>query len=73
MVYNAYIHGALAGLNVQERVMEHNALQKIINERLQQPEIASKRMRLYFSLCYKTQTIKITVEDDRPALIMKPG
>jgi anti-sigma regulatory factor (Ser/Thr protein kinase) len=46
--------------------MEHNALQKIINERLQQPEIASKRMRLYFSLCYKTQTIKITVEDDGP-------
>lgn len=65
MVYNAYIHGTL-GLNVQERVMEHNALQKIINERLQQPEIASKRMRLYFSLCYKTQTIKITVEDDGP-------
>ena len=65
MVYNAYIHGTL-GLNVQERVMDHNALQKIINERLQQPEIASKRICFHFSICHKTQTIKITVEDDGP-------
>jgi len=63
MVYNAYIHGTL-NLNMQERGLEHSKLQNLINERLQQPEYASRRMRCYFCLCNNANTIKISVEDD---------
>ena len=70
MVYNAYIHGTL-GLNMQERVLEHNKLQNLINERLQQPEYASRRMRFHFCLCNNANTIKISVEDDGPGFDYK--
>ena len=65
MVYNAFIHGTL-GLSVQERNLEHDELQKLINERLMQPDIASKRMYFHFFICHKTDTIKVTVEDEGP-------
>jgi len=63
MVYNAYIHGTLE-LSINERLMEHSALQELINQRLQLPEIAHKRMRLAFSINHPLQTITISVEDD---------
>lgn len=65
MVYNAYIHGTL-GLSVEERMLDHNELYSIINERLKQPEIAAKRLRFQFFICHKSNTIKISVEDDGP-------
>ena len=63
MVYNAYIHGTL-DLNMQERGLEHSKLQNLINERLQQPEYASRRIRFHFCLCNNANAIKISVEDD---------
>ncbi|MEN6444682.1 MAG: response regulator [Candidatus Cloacimonas sp.] len=65
MVYNAYIHGTL-GLSVEERMLDHNELYSIINGRLKQPEIAAKRLRFQFFICHKSNTIKISVEDDGP-------
>ena len=65
MVYNAFIHGTLA-LSMQERNLDHHKLQKIINKRLEQPDIASKRMHIHFSICHKTDTITVTVEDQGP-------
>lgn len=63
MVYNAYIHGTL-GLSIAERLMDHAKLQKLIAERLQQPEIAEKRLRFIFSIDHQQDTIQISVEDD---------
>ncbi|GAB1468894.1 hypothetical protein MASR2M64_16570 [Candidatus Cloacimonadota bacterium] len=63
MVYNAFIHGTL-DLSISERTLDHDALQKLIQERLQDPEIAQKRLR--FSLCvdHVANIIQISVEDD---------
>ena len=63
MVYNAYIHGTLE-LSVNERLLDHTALQELIATRLQVPEIAKKRMRLAFTINHQLQTIQISVEDD---------
>lgn len=63
MVYNAYIHGTL-GLTVGERMLDHSGLQKVIETRLKQPEIAAKRLRFTFLMDHIANVITISVEDD---------
>lgn len=63
MVYNAFIHGTL-GLSISERLLDHETLQNLISKKLEEPEIAAKRMRLGFGIDHQQQSIEITVEDD---------
>ncbi len=63
MIYNAYIHGIL-GLSVSERTLEHSALQELIEARLQDDEIATRRMLFAFSINFTDRTITISVEDN---------
>ncbi len=63
MVYNAYIHGTL-GLSNAERLLDHPEQQKVINERLKLPEIASRRIHFSFQIDHSNKTIRISVEDD---------
>lgn len=63
MVYNAFIHGTL-GLSISERLLDHEPLQNLISKKLEEPEIAVKRMRLNLGIDHLLQSIEITVEDD---------
>lgn len=62
MVYNAFIHGTL-GLSIRERQLDHDNLQKLIGDKLHDPEIANKRLHFAFSIDHVDNTIKIVVED----------
>ncbi len=63
MVYNAFIHGTLE-LTPQQRRYEHDQLQKLIEEKLQEQAIAAKRIRFSFSVNQLDNSISISVEDD---------
>ena len=63
MVYNAFIHGILV-LTTADRLLDHASLQSLISERLKQPDIAVKRMRIAISINHLADTISISVEDD---------
>lgn len=63
MVYNAFIHGTL-NLSVGERVLDHSSQQRLIEERLADPDIASKRLRFSFCVDHAQNVINISVEDD---------
>lgn len=63
MVYNAFIHGTL-NLTVGERILDHSSQQKLIEERLSDPDIAPKRLRLAFCVDHVESVITISVEDD---------
>ncbi|HPF08427.1 MAG: response regulator [Candidatus Cloacimonadaceae bacterium] len=62
MVYNAYIHGTL-GLSVEDRALGHDQLQSLITQKIQDPEINARVLRLSFSIDNITNVIEITVED----------
>lgn len=63
MVYNAYIHGTL-GLSVEERALSHEALQKVIQARMADPKIGSRKVHFGFEVDNFAQEIEIFVEDE---------
>lgn len=63
MVYNAFIHGTLK-LTVDERAMDHNHLKTLIEDKLKEPDISAKRIKLNFSVDNSSRCIEISVEDE---------
>lgn len=63
MIYNAYIHGIL-GLSVAERTLDHNALQSLIESKLLNEDISSRRMLFGFVINSNERTITLSVEDN---------
>jgi len=65
MVYNAFIHGTL-GLTVEERALDHEELQKLIERKIMSPQIRSKVLHMGFSIDNLNSRIEIMVEDEGP-------
>lgn len=63
MVYNAFIHGTL-NLSVDERALSHEALQELIELRLQDPNINQRKVKFAFVVDNLQQNIEISVEDE---------
>jgi len=63
MIYNAYIHGTLK-LSVQERDLDHDALQAIIQKRMENPEINRRKVMFGFEVDNLQQNIEICVQDE---------
>ncbi|MCB5253763.1 MAG: response regulator [Candidatus Cloacimonadaceae bacterium] len=63
MVYNAYIHGTLE-LSIRERALTQEELHLVIDEKLQDPKIAKRKMHLVFEIDNEQQMIEIGVSDD---------
>jgi len=63
MVYNAFIHGTL-GLSVEERALDHSKLQAVIEEKLKNPKIRGRRIKLNFTVDNTQRYIEICVEDE---------
>ncbi|MCB5260669.1 MAG: response regulator [Candidatus Cloacimonetes bacterium] len=63
MVYNAFIHGTL-NLSLDERALSHEALQELIELRLQDPNINQRKVKFAFVVDNLQQNIEISVEDE---------
>ena len=63
MLQNAFFHGVLE-LSPQERLLDLASLREIIESKLRQPHIASRRMRFSIHLDSSRDTIIIRMEDD---------
>lgn len=63
MVYNAYIHGTLR-LSVEERALTHEALQQVIQDRMQNPSIGERKILFGFEVDNSGHNIDIYVEDE---------
>lgn len=63
MIYNAFIHGTL-GLDTRQRQFDHGTLQKIIAEKLQEAEVAVKRIHFIMSINQAEESVSICVKDD---------
>ncbi|MGC9362233.1 MAG: response regulator [Candidatus Syntrophosphaera sp.] len=63
MVFNAFIHGTLE-LTREQRNSDHQSLQEIIAGKLNQPDIAARRIRFTLSISQAEDMISISVEDD---------
>ncbi len=63
MLHNAYFHGVLE-LSPQERLLDQASLRDIIETKLRQPHIASRRMRFSLHLDSCRDAIVIRMEDD---------
>ena len=63
MLQNAYFHGVLE-LSPQERMLDQASLRGLISAKLQQPHIASRRMRFSIYFDSVREAIVIRMEDD---------
>lgn len=63
MLQNAYFHGVLE-LTPQERLLDQASLRGIIEKKLQEPDIASRRMRFSIYFDSVRDAIVISMEDD---------
>lgn len=63
MIYNAFIHGTLE-LNLEERALEHEKLQTLISQKLEEPHIAARKIRISAEIDNLTQSIVLSVEDE---------
>lgn len=63
MIYNAYIHGTL-NLSVRERALTHEALQDVIDKRMENPEIRERKVTFAFVVDNLQQCIEVCVEDE---------
>lgn len=65
MIYNAFIHGTLE-LNPEDRALDHEKLQEVIAQKLQQPDIGRRKISILAEIDNGTKSIKLTVEDEGP-------
>lgn len=63
MVYNAFIHGTLK-LSLAERSLDHQSLTKVIEDKLLDERIASKKISLFLKMDNLKDSIDICVEDE---------
>jgi len=63
MLYNAFIHGTMK-LSLAERTLSYDDYKALVIEKLQQPNIADKRIHLRLSIDQEHQVIIVEVEDE---------
>jgi len=63
MLYNAFIHGTLQ-LSMQERTLNYEDYKDLIFKKLQEPEIANKKIHIRMSFNQEKQIMTIEVEDE---------
>lgn len=63
MVYNAYIHGTLH-LSVEERALSHEALQQVIQSKMNDPLVNQRKITFGFEVDNPSHSIEIYVEDE---------
>jgi len=63
MIFNAFIHGTLK-LRVDERFIDSESFQKLVNEKLCDPQVAQKRIRFSLRKDKARGDITMEVEDD---------
>ncbi len=63
MIYNAFIHGTLK-LKVDERFIGSEDFNKLIDDKLQDPDVKRKKIRFSINIDRKDQVVQLEVEDD---------
>ncbi|MFO7660100.1 MAG: response regulator [Candidatus Cloacimonadaceae bacterium] len=63
IIYNALIHGTLK-LNLKERTLNHSQYKEVVKQKLQNPEIAQKRIHISLSVDLQAKILSFTVEDE---------
>jgi len=63
ILYNALIHGTLK-LNMKERTLNYDQYKEVVSKKLQDPQIAGKRIHIKLSIDIERKTLIFSVEDE---------